>query len=126
MASIARGSFGGFLRRIERAGLADLEIDLVLDNYATHKTATVASWLNQVERWLAKIIGEHIHRGVFKILDELIAEHNRHAEPSVWTASAELILDRIAALCPRTNLSPHERSVTLRSATRSTRDEDLG
>lgn len=124
--------FLGFLRQIERTVAPELDIHMVLDNYATHKTPKVAawlkkrpryhlhftptssSWLNQVERWFAKITGERIRRGVFKSVDELIAaiddyiaEHNRNAKPFVWTANAELILDRVANLCTRTNLSPH-------------------
>ena len=61
--------FLAFLRLIDREVPAELDIHLVLDNYATHKhakvkqwlaarprfhlhfTPTYASWLNQVERW---------------------------------------------------------------------------
>ena len=61
--------FLSFLRLIDREMPAELDIHLVLDNYATHKhakvkrwlaarprfhlhfTPTSASWLNQVERW---------------------------------------------------------------------------
>jgi len=124
--------FVRFLNQIERTVPAGLEIHLVLDNYATHKTPKVAawlkkrpryhlhftptssSWLNQVERWFAKITEQRIRRGVFKSVDELIAaiddyidEHNRHPKPFVWTASADLILERVTRLCTRTNLSPH-------------------
>jgi transposase len=123
--------FVRFLDQIEQTVPASLDIHLVLDNYATHKapkvaawlkkrpryhlhfTPTSSSWLNQVERWFAKITAERIRRGVFKSVDELIAaidaciaEHNRHPEPFVWTASADLILDRVARLCKRTNHSP--------------------
>jgi len=63
--------FRNFLTQVEQAVPADLDIHLVLDNYATHKappvkvwltrhpryhvhfTPTSASWLNQVERWFA-------------------------------------------------------------------------
>ena len=63
--------FRNFLAQVEQAVPADLDIHLVLDNYATHKappvtvwlarhpryhlhfTPTSASWLNQVERWFA-------------------------------------------------------------------------
>ena len=62
-----------FLDQIERTVPAKLEVHLVLDNYATHKTPKVAqwfrkhpryhlhftptsgSWLNQIERWFAKL-----------------------------------------------------------------------
>ncbi len=91
-----------FLDRIENAVPAELAVHLVLDNYATHKTPKVAawfkkhpryhlhftptssSWLNQVERWFAKITEQRIGRGVFKSVDALItaiddyiANHNR-------------------------------------------------
>ena len=121
-----------FLDQIERTVPAGLAIHLVLDNYATHKapkvaawfqrhpryhlhfTPTSGSWLNQVERWFAKITGQRIRRGVFKSVDQLIssidayiAAHNRNPKPFVWTATAELILDRVATICKRTNRSPH-------------------
>jgi transposase len=124
--------FVRFLDHIEAHVPRGLDIHLVLDNYATHKTPKVAawlkkrpryhlhftptssSWLNQVERWFAKITEERIRRGVFKSVDELIAaidayivEHNRQPKPFVWTASAELILGRVERLCKRINNSPH-------------------
>jgi transposase len=121
-----------FLDQIEREVPAELDIHLVLDNYATHKvpkvaawfkqhpryhlhfTPTSGSWLNQVERWFAKITEQRIRRGAFRSVDELIsaiddyiAANNRAPKPFVWTASADLILDRVATLCKRTNRSPH-------------------
>lgn len=121
-----------FLNQIDQTVPASLEIHLVLDNYATHKTPKVAawfqkrprfhlhftptsgSWLNQVERWFAKITEQRIRRGVFKSVDQLIsaiddyiAANNRAPRPFVWTATAELILDRVAKVCKRTNRSPH-------------------
>ena len=124
--------FVRFLDRIERTVPASLEVHLVLDNYATHKTPKVAawfqkrpryhlhftptssSWLNQVERWFAKITEQRIRRGVFKSVDELIkaiddyiAANNRSPKPFVWAATADLILERVGTLCKRTNRSPH-------------------
>jgi transposase len=124
--------FVRFLNQIERTVPGELEIHLVLDNYATHKTPkvmawlqkrpryhlhftpTAASWLNQVERWFAKITEQRIRRGVFKSVDDLItaidqyiAANNRNPKPFVWTANAELILERVQRLCKRTNRSPH-------------------
>ncbi len=121
-----------FLDQIERTVPAGLEIHLVLDNYATHKTPKVAawfqkrpryhlhftptsgSWLNQVERWFGKITEQRIRRGVFRSVDELIttidqyiAANNQAPKPFVWTATAELILDRVGILCKRTSHSPH-------------------
>jgi transposase len=124
--------FVRFLNHIEANVPQGLEIHLVLDNYATHKTPKVAawlkkrpryhlhftptssSWLNQVERWFAKITEQRIRRGVFKSVDELIAaidnyiaEHNRQPKPFVWTASADLILGRVERLCKRIKNSLH-------------------
>ena len=62
---------------------------LILDNYATHKTAAIqrwllkrprfhahftptsASWLNLVERWFAAITEKQIRRGSFRSTREL-------------------------------------------------------
>lgn len=124
--------FVRFLDQIEASVPTGLEIHLVLDNYATHKTPKVAawlkkrpryhlhftptsrSWLNQIERWFARITEQRIRRGVFQSVDELIAAidayiaaHNQNPKPFVWTASADLILGRVERLCKRTNRSPH-------------------
>ena len=120
-----------FLEQIERTVPAGLDVHLVLDNYATHKTPKAAawfrrhpryhlhftqtsgSWLNQVERWFAKITEQRIRRGVFKSVDELIEvidqyiqTNYREPKPFDWTATAELILDRVGSLCKRINCSP--------------------
>ncbi len=116
--------FLAFLRQIEREVPPGLEIHAVLDNYAPHRTEAVeawlskhprwhlhfipthSSWLNQVERFFAKITQERIRRGVFRSVQELqraietyIAQHNQTAQPFKWTASADIILGKVAALC---------------------------
>lgn len=116
--------FLSFLRQVEKEVPAGLDIHAVLDNYATHKTDAVeswlrkhprwhmhfipthSSWLNQVERFFAKITNERIRRGVFRSVGELqksieayIANHNQAPKPFRWTASADLILEKVAALC---------------------------
>ena len=115
-----------FLRQVEKAVPAGLQIHAILDNYATHKTDAVenwlrqhprwqmhfipthSSWLNQVERFFAKITNERIRRGVFRSVAQLqqaieayIANHNQDPKPFRWTASADLILEKIAALCKK-------------------------
>ena len=67
-----------------------------------------------VERWFGKITEQRIRRGVFKSVDEMIeaideyiAANNSKPKPFVWTATAELILDRVSTLCKRTTRSPH-------------------
>ena len=121
-----------FLRKIESEVPAGMEIHLVMDNYATHKTPKVekwfkahpryhlhftptsASWLNQVERWFARITEDRIRRGTFLSVKELEAaimdyiEHtNRNPKPFVWTASADAILGKVKAFCERITQSPH-------------------
>jgi len=120
--------FLAFLRQIEKHVARDVaagkEIHLVLDNYCTHKSATVsrwlvkrphwrlhftpthASWLNQVERFFAKITNDAIRRGNFLSIGDLVSEirnyldaHNENPKPFRWTASADRILKRTANLC---------------------------
>jgi len=118
--------FLAFLKQIERAVPTGLDVHLVIDNYATHKTVTVqkwlqkrphwhlhftpthASWLNQVERFFALITTEAIRRGSFQSLNELkqaigayIEQHNQQPKPFVWTATADQILGKVAQLCQK-------------------------
>ena len=123
--------FLSFLKRIDREVPAEMEIHLVMDNHATHKTPKVtewfkkrpryhlhftptsASWLNQVERWFARITEERIRRCAFRSVAELekaildyIEENNRNPRPFVWTATADLIPGKVQAFRERTNPSP--------------------
>jgi transposase len=113
-----------FLRRVNRNVPEAMEVHAVLDNYATHKTPAVArwlarhprwrlhfipthsSWLNQVERFFAEITNKRIRRSAFHSVPELtgaissyIKTHNETAKPFQWTAPADLILGKVAALC---------------------------
>lgn len=113
-----------FLKRVDTNVPAELEIHLVVDNYATHKhpqvkrwlashpryhvhyTPTSASWLNQVEIWFNIITQRAIRRGTFKSVKELVAKINQFVErynttsrPFVWTATADSILEKIKRLC---------------------------
>jgi len=126
--------FRRFLDAIDSAVPEDLDIHLVLDNYATHKapkikawfarrpryhlhfTPTYASWLNQVERWFALLSERQIRRGVHRSVAELeeavaafIAHHNATPRPFRWTKSADDILRSIARFCHRT-LAAHAAS----------------
>lgn len=118
--------FLGFLKRIDQAVPATLDVHLILDNYATHKhakvrawlaarprfhlhfTPTYSSWLNQVERWFGLITQQAIRRGSFKSVQELIAKinrfvqhYNRNSTPFAWTATADSIFQKLARLCAR-------------------------
>jgi transposase len=110
-----------FLKTIDRETPQHLDLDLVVDNYATHKTPAVqrwlnrhrrfrihftptsASWLNLVERFFAEITNKSIRRGAFKSVPDLekaimkyLASHNRNPKPFVWTAKADNILAKVA------------------------------
>jgi transposase len=109
-----------------------VEIHLILDNYGTHKTPKVkrwsqrhpeyhlhftptsGSWLNQVERFFAAITEQRIRRGVFRsvaaleaAIMEYLAHYNENPRPFVWTADADLILNRVKGVCERTSNSGH-------------------
>jgi len=109
-----------FLKRIDAETPPDLDLHLIVDNYATHKhpkvkawlrrhkrfhlhfIPTSSSWLNLVERWFREITDRRIRRGVFKSVAQLIEairayidEHNDHPRPFVWTAKAEDILEKV-------------------------------
>jgi transposase len=115
-----------FLEKIEAAVPTDLDVHLVLDNYATHKhpvvkawfaarpryqlhfTPTSSSWLNQVERWFAEITRKRIRRGTFRSVRELvraieqyIRENNKNPCPFEWVATANLIVQKVKKLQER-------------------------
>jgi putative transposase len=124
--------FLAFLREIEKSVPTDLDLHLILDNYATHKhpkvkawlaqrprfhihfTPTYASWLNQVERWFALITERAIRRGSFSSVKQLIARieqfvaaYNKNTAPFTWTATADSILEKIQRLCTRISGTAH-------------------
>lgn len=121
-----------FLRTIDAAVPKHLELHLVLDNYATHKTEAVrkwlirhprfhlhftptsASWLNLVERWFAELTNRKLRRSAHRSVTELerdirqwINEWNKNPKPFIWTKTADQILDTLAAYCTRINDSGH-------------------
>jgi len=116
--------FLSFLKWIDAAVPPELDVHLIVDNYATHKhakvrvwlatrprfhihyTPTYSSWLNQVERWFALITQRAIRRGSFRSVRDLVTrinqfvEHyNRNCRPFSWTATADSIFQRLARLC---------------------------
>lgn len=116
--------FRKFLDQIEANVPKDLDVHLVMDNYATHKTPmirawfakrprwhvhltpTSASWINQVERFFAALTDKKIRRGVHRSVAELEADieayierHNANPKPFRWTKSADDILAAIERFC---------------------------
>jgi len=113
--------FVNFLKLIDKSTPAGLDLHLIVDNYATHKTPAVkrwlkthtrfhlhftptsASWLNMVERFFGEITRKRIRRGVFTSVAELesaimlyLENHNAAPKPFVWTKSAGEILEKVA------------------------------
>ena len=109
-----------FLKKIDAETPPDLDLHLILDNYATHKHATVckwlkkhprfhphfiptsSSWLNLVERWFREITDKRLRRGTFRSVAELVQaiqeyldHNNTHAKPLIWTKQAAPILEKI-------------------------------
>jgi transposase len=122
----------GFLKEIENNVPEALDVHIIVDNYATHKhprvkrwfaarprfhlhfTPTYASWLNQVELWFNRITQQAIRRGTFRSVKELIEKidqyvqtSNSHAQPFVWTATADSIFAKVQRLCERISGTVH-------------------
>jgi transposase len=119
--------FLSFLREIERNVPRDLDVHLIMDNYATHKTPTVrkwlgsrprwhvhftptaSSWVNLAERFFAEITEKQIRRGVHRSTQELetaihayIDAVNADPKPFRWTKSADDILAAVKRFCLKT------------------------
>ena len=109
-----------FLRRLDRAFPRDLTLHVILDNYGSHKHATVrkwlaahprfklhftptgASWLNLVESWFSKLTQQRLRRGVFRSVEELVtaiddylSHYNADPRPFVWSTTVDTILDKV-------------------------------
>ena len=109
-----------FLRLIDRQTPPDLDLHLIVDNYATHKhpkvkawvarharfhvhfIPTASSWLNLVERWFREITDKRIRRGAFTSVRQLvrtimdyIETHNANPESFTWTAQVADILAKV-------------------------------
>ena len=113
--------FLSFLKTVEKQTPEDLELHVIVDNYATHKhkkvknwlkrnkrvtlhfIPTSSSWLNLVERFFGLIADKAIRRGVFNSVADLeeklmsfISKHNLNPAPIVWTKSVDVILEKVA------------------------------
>jgi len=118
--------FKKFLQRIENEVPKELEVHLVLDNYATHKTPAIknwlvahprfhlhftptsSSWLNLVERFFSELTTKKIRRGTHRSVVSLerdirawIATWNENPRPYVWVKTADEILESLARYCQR-------------------------
>jgi transposase len=114
--------FRKFLVKIDKAVPAELAVHLVCDNYATHNTPEIrtwlarhprfhvhftptgSSWMNQVERWFGLLTGKLIRRGVHTSVQALeddirdwIATWNENPRPFTWTKTADEILTSLGS-----------------------------
>ena len=112
--------FLDFLKKVDKQTDPNLELHVIVDNYATHKHETVrnwlkrkprvtlhfiptsSSWLNLVERFFGLITDKAIRRGIFCSVKELevaihefIEQHNENPRPFTWTKSVESILEKV-------------------------------
>ena len=110
-----------FLRKIERSVASELDIHVILDNYATHKHPAVrawldkhprvhfhfiptsSSWLNLVERFFSELTTRQLKRLAVTSVDQLIEAINHYIDrrndnptPFVWTASAQSIIAKVS------------------------------
>jgi transposase len=120
--------FVAFLNKLDKEVPKDLDVHVILDNLATHKTPTVhkwllrhrrfhfhftptyGSWMNMVERWFSALTTKKLKRGAHRNVKELtadikawVATWNENPRPFVWTKTAEQILERLAAYCAAIN-----------------------
>jgi transposase len=118
--------FRKFLDHIDANVPQELDVELIVDNYGTHKTALIqrwlvrhprfhlhftptgSTWLNLVERFFAALTEKQLRRGVHRSTRELetaiyryIHNQNRHPRPFIWTKTADQILDSLARFCMR-------------------------
>jgi transposase len=118
--------FKKFLTKIDAAVPAELDVHLICDNLATHKTPAIktwlaahprfhmhftptsSSWLNQVERWFGLLTDKKLRRGVHKSVPALekdirtwIENWNQNPRPFAWTKTADEILERLASYIQR-------------------------
>jgi transposase len=118
--------FRKFLDTIEATVPGTLDVHLILDNYATHKTPLIrrwlakrpryhlhftpigASWINLVERWFGLLTQKQLRRGVHcstRALEAAIMQYigvsNAQPKPFVWTKTADEILASVDRFCRR-------------------------
>ena len=116
--------FVAFLNKVNREVPAELDVHVILDNLATHKTPdvqnwllrhrrfhfhftpTYGSWMNLVERWFSALTTKKLQRSAHRSVKELAADiqawaahWNENPTPFVWHKTADQILERLAGYC---------------------------
>lgn len=121
-----------FLRTVDKSVRKGLEVHVVIDNFAAHKTKEVAewlakhrrfhfhftptgsSWINLVERIFSGLTTNQLRRGVHQSVAELIDaimayldSINVNPRPFVWTKTPADIFTAIARLRLNTSVAGH-------------------
>jgi transposase len=124
--------FRKFLNLIDATVPEHLDVHVIVDNNATHKTPSIqrwllrhprfalhftptySSWLNLVERWFAELTDKWLRRGTHRSTRELVASirtwitnWNDDPKPFVWHKTADEILTNLANYCQRIADSGH-------------------
>jgi transposase len=120
-----------FLKTIDAETVPELDLHLIVDNYATHKhpkvqawlkrhprfhmhfTPTSSSWLNVIERWFRDLTQRRLRRGVFRSVAELeaaieayVRHHNESPQSFRWTKSANDLLAKVTRARAALNKTP--------------------
>ena len=124
--------FKKILDQLDREVPAELDVHLILDNYATHKTPTITRWLlrhprfvlhfvpkrasrlNLVERWFAGITTNILRHGVHTRVADVDSDirswldhWNQNPRPYIWVKTADEILTNLAKYCERISATGH-------------------
>jgi transposase len=124
--------FKKFLITIDKTVPEGLDVHLICDNYGTHKTPAIktwlaklprfhmhftptgSSWINQVERWFGFLTDQMIRRGAHRSVQSLeadirawVTDWNTHPKPFVWKKTAEEILESLARYLRRISGAAH-------------------
>jgi len=125
--------FIAFLNKVNRNVPAGVEVHVILDNLATHKTPkvhawllqhrrfhfhftpTYGSWMNLVERWFSALTTKKLKRSAHRSVKELAADinnwtaaWNENPKPFIWHKTADQILERLAGYCTAINKNNSE------------------
>lgn len=119
-----------FLKMIDERTPAELDLHLIVDNYATHKhekvkrwikrhprfhvhfIPTSSSWLNVVEGFFRNLDQNRLKRDAFRSVPQLIDaimdyidNHNDDPKPIVWAKAADEIIEKVARARAKLNKS---------------------
>ena len=119
-----------FLKMIDEKTPQELDLHVILDNYATHKhekvnrwlkghprfhmhfIPTSSSWLNVVEGFFRNLDARRLKRDTFRSVPQLIDaimgyinSHNDDPRPIVWTKAADEILEKVGRARTQLNKS---------------------